>query len=112
MRTNDQKSERRLRMALSGVYDLAGVLNGLLGLAGESGELTDMFKKFIFHEAGLDVEHAKKELGDVLWYVALICESMGWNMDEIMNMNIRKLAERYPGGFDVELSGHRKEGDV
>ena len=116
MRTNDGHAQDRLadRM-LAGIMhkkDVAGLINGLMGLTGEVGELTDLFKKWIFHNASLDEEHAKKEVGDVLWYVALICHSMGWNIDDIMRMNIDKLKARYPEGFDTEKSNHRKEGDV
>ena len=48
---------------------IGGLLNGCLGLSGECGEFCDIVKKAIFHEKFFDEEHAKKELGDVLWYV-------------------------------------------
>lgn len=54
----------------------------------------------------------KKEIGDVCWYIALMCESFGYDLSEIMQMNVDKLKARYPEGFDVEKSKHRKEGDV
>lgn len=116
MRTNDGHAQDRLTdRLLAGIMhkkDIAGLINGLMGLTGEAGELTDLFKKWIFHNAPLDEEHAKKEVGDVCWYIAMICHSMGWSMDEIMQMNIDKLKARYPEGFDTEKSNHRKEGDV
>ena len=116
MRTNDGLSaehlERATKEAAGMGIDLAGLLNGLLGLAGESGELTDLFKKWIFHEANLDVEHARKELGDVCWYVAMICHSMGWELDDILALNIDKLMRRYPEGFNIVQSAHRRPGDV
>ena len=116
MRTNDRHAQDRLTdRLLAGIMhkkDVAGLINGLMGLTGEAGELTDLFKKWIFHNAPLDEEHAKKEVGDVCWYIAMICHSMGWSMDEIMQMNIDKLKARYPEGFDTEKSNHRKEGDV
>ena len=71
-----------------------------------------MIKKWIFHEKELDEDHAKKELGDVMWYVAMICESFGWSLDEIMQMNIDKLKKRYPEGFDTERANNRKSDDV
>ena len=116
MRTNDGHAQDRLadRM-LAGIMqekDVAGLVNGLMGLSGEAGEVTDLFKKWIFHNAPLDEQHAKKEVGDVCWYIAMICHSMGWNLSEIMQMNIDKLKARYPEGFDTEKSNHRKEGDV
>lgn len=48
----------------------------------------------------------------MLWYVAEIAHSMGWDLDEIMAMNIDKLRARYPEGFSTEMSNHRAEGDV
>ena len=113
MRTNDGKATRRLWEFIDGGHiDIGGVLNGCLGLAGESGEFLDMMKKWVFHEKLLDEDHAMKELGDVMWYIAMICHSMGWNLDDIMQMNVVKLMARYPEGFSTELSNHRKEGDI
>lgn len=114
MRTNDGKSYERLVEVFGNNrdIDMAGLLMGCLGLAGESGELLDLFKKWIFHSKPLDEDHAKKELGDVLWYVAEIAHSLGWNLDEIMAMNVDKLKARYPEGFSAERSNHRAEGDL
>ena len=85
---------------------------GCLGLAGEAGETLDMIKKWIFHEKDLDREHLKKELGDVMWYRAMICYSFGFDLDEILQMNIDKLKARYPEGFDTKRANHRAEGDI
>lgn len=115
MRTNDGNSLKRLTSAMMECEekcDLPGILNGCLGLSGEVGELLDMFKKWIYHRKPLDEEHAKRELGDVMWYVAMICHSFGWDLDEILQMNVDKLKARYPDGFSTELSNNRKESDV
>lgn len=119
MRTNDRKATDRLvglidatDIPFTDKKDIGGILNGCLGLSGEAGETLDMVKKWIFHEKQLDNEHLKKELGDCLWYVAMICESFGWSLDEIMEMNIAKLKARYPEGFDTELANNRKAGDL
>lgn len=123
MRTNDGKGTDRmiekcnLKINEAGVFksdgiDLGGIFNACLGLSGEVGELNDMIKKWIFHEKPFDEVHAKKELGDVLWYVAMMCHSFGWDLDEIMQMNVDKLKARYPQGFSVELANNRKEGDI
>ena len=114
MRTNDGNNTRRLTKAVNvvGNKDIGGVFNACLGLSGEVGEFNDMIKKWVFHEKPLDEVHAKKELGDVLWYVAMMCYSFGWDLDEIMQMNVDKLKARYPEGFDVNLANNRKEGDV
>lgn len=123
MRTNDGKATERMAKMMDAFFiadseepgrpgDLGGILNGCLGLSGEVGEFNDMVKKWIFHEKPLDAEHAQKEVGDILWYIAMICHSFGWDMNQIMQMNIDKLKARYPDGFDVDLSAHRKAGDV
>ena len=118
MRTNDWKGTERLGTLVDAsidcidIPDFGGMVNGCFGLAGESGEVLDIVKKWIFHEKGLDIDHLKKELGDVMWYVAMICESAGFALDELMKMNIDKLKARYPHGFDTYLANHRQEGDI
>jgi len=123
MRTNDKKSTDRLLNKINNLkignrgegtpeIELGGVLNAALGLSGEVGELNDILKKWIFHEKQLDIDHAKKEAGDICWYLAMLCESFGWNFDEIMQINIDKLKARYPEGFDTYRANHRQAGDV
>ena len=53
-----------------------------------------------------------KELGDVLWMLAELCESYGFAIEDVMILNIQKLRKRYPDGFDAEHSLHRAEGDI
>lgn len=89
-----------------------GLLNGVLGLTGEAGEVADLVKKGIFHEKGIDLEHLQKELGDVMWYIAMICDSCGLDMECVMETNIEKLKARYPEGFDTFRANHREVGDV
>lgn len=113
MRTNDGKGNERLSKKLAvESLDVGGVLNGCLGLSGEAGETLDMIKKWIFHEKELDIDHLEKELGDVMWYVAMICNSFGFNLDEILQKNIDKLRSRYPEGFDTSRANNRAEEDV
>lgn len=85
--------------------------HALHGMVSEIGELHGIYQKeYQGHEA--DDEHLKKELGDLLWFIAEYCTSQGWELEEIMQMNIDKLKARYPEGFDPEKSLHRKEGDI
>ena len=117
MRTNDHNSSYRLAKALmksqnEEKIDFGGIMMSCLGLSGEIGEFNDMLKKVIFHEAEFDEEHAKKELGDICWYVAMMCESFGWSLEDIMQMNIDKLRKRYPNGFDVNRANHREVTDI
>ena len=88
------------------------LLNGVMGLAGESGECVDMMKKHLFQGHELDKEHIAKELGDVAWYIALSAYAMGYDLETILQMNVDKLRKRYPNGFEAERSLHRQECDV
>lgn len=80
-------------------------------MVGEIGELHSLYQK-VFQGHKFDEEHAKKELGDLLWFVAEYCTSHGWNLEDVMALNIEKLMKRYPDGFDSEHSLHRAEGDI
>ena len=85
------------------------ILNGVLGLSGESGECADIVKKHLFQGHELDEKHLAEELGDVLWYVAVTAFSIGYDLDEIAQMNVSKLLKRYPDGFDKARSVNRDE---
>lgn len=95
-----------------GGIDIGGIINASLGLSGEVGELNEIIKKWIFHGSEADREHIKKELGDILWYVALMAHSFGFSLNETALVNIKKLLDRYPEGFDTERSNNRAEGDI
>ena len=92
------------------------LLTAALGMSAESGEFTEVVKKIVFQGKPVNEEnifHMKRELGDIMWYVAQACMALDTNFDEIIEMNVDKLKSRYPGGeFDVHYSENRKEGDV
>lgn len=114
MRTNDGLNTIRLALTMNINCDIiiAQLLNGVLGLTGEAGEVSDLVKKGIFHEKGIDLEHLKKELGDCAWYLAMICDACGFTLDDVMQTNIDKLKARYPKGFDTYRANNRAEGDI
>lgn len=71
-----------------------------LGLAGETGEAVDIVKKTIRHgndpkDLGKRTEDMKLELGDVIWYWCNLCIDLGFDPEEILQMNYDKLRERY-----------------
>lgn len=93
--------------------DIDRILQGVMGLAGESGECVDLMKKHIFQGHSLDMEHLMKELGDVAWYLAITADSIGYTLEEVFEANIKKLEARYPDGrFEANKSINRKEGDI
>ena len=70
-----------------------------LGLVGEAGECSELVKKHVFHNHALDREDLQAELGDVLWYVAMLADACGLSLQEIAAHNVEKLSRRYPEGF-------------
>lgn len=86
-------------------------MHALHGMVGEIGELHSLYQKE-YQGHKFDHEHAKKELGDLLWFIAEYCTAYRWNLEDIMQMNIDKLRARYPEGFDAEHSLNRAVGDI
>jgi len=105
------------------LYELNGLgfpterlLTASVGMCAEAGEFTEVVKKIVFQGKEPTEEnlfHLKRELGDIMWYVAQACMGLGVSLDEVIEMNVDKLKARYPGGeFDVHYSENRKEGDL
>jgi NTP pyrophosphatase (non-canonical NTP hydrolase) len=83
------------------------ITNACMGIAGESGELVEMFKKILFHDKPLDKEKVVNELGDICFYINWLACSLGITWDEILTTNIVKLQARYPEGFNAEAANNR-----
>ena len=96
--------------------DVPKLTTAALGITAEAGEFAEIVKKIFlqgkpYEEA--NIIHMKKELGDIMWYMAQACMALDTDFDELMQMNVDKLSARYPSGtFDVHYSENRKEGDL
>lgn len=75
------------------------LLHASMGLVTESGEFQDTLKKFLFYDKEMDVTNLKEELGDIMWYFAIACDSLGIDFEDILESNINKLRSRYNSGF-------------
>jgi NTP pyrophosphatase (non-canonical NTP hydrolase) len=84
------------------------VVNMIVGLNGEIGEVTDIFKKHLFHGHDLDMDHLKEELGDVMFYIVNLATIFNIDMSEVLKMNVDKLLKRYPNGFNSQDSINRE----
>ena len=105
-----QKSVLRTANPSTDTIPYGKLVNGALGLAGESGEVCDHVKKFLYQGHELNYDHVIEELGDVAYYVCLAAMGCGVTFDEVLLRNVEKLERRYPNGFEVERSLHREEG--
>jgi len=86
---------------------LSGCQRRGMGLAGETGELVDMLKKWIGHGHELNLTEVEKELGDILWYISEIATTLDLRLDQVAAKNMDKLVARYPEGFSEERSRNR-----
>ncbi|MED2761590.1 nucleoside triphosphate pyrophosphohydrolase family protein [Bacillus thuringiensis] len=113
----DQYQEAALRTWNTN-NDFGGrVLNAALGLTGEAGEVADIVKKAIFHGHGFNPAYClgeegnthkiALELGDILYHISIMSHEMRYTLEDIAQMNISKLAIRYPDGFSREASQKR-----
>lgn len=100
------------KMALTTLNPALGkqdvLINGVMGLCGESGEAIDIVKKHLAQGHPLDREGLIKELGDVAWYLAETAYALDVSLEEVFQRNIDKLKARYPEGFDTRRSVERK----
>lgn len=85
------------------------LINGVMGLCGESGEAIDIVKKHLAQGHELDREALVKELGDVAWYLAEIAYALDVPLEDVLQRNINKLRKRYPEGFSKDRSICREE---
>ena len=91
------------------------LLTASVGLSGEVGEFNDIVKKILFQGKEIDEDtkkHLKSELSDICWYMVQAIKALDSSWEEIFDINIVKLSERYPGGFDALKSASRKVGDI
>lgn len=83
------------------------LINGVMGLCGESGEAIDIVKKHLAQGHELDREALVKELGDIAWYLAETAYALDVKLEDVLQGNIDKLKKRYPEGFEADKSIHR-----
>lgn len=70
-----------------------------LGVVGGAGDIASCIKKVFAHKNYSVKEGIKENIGDMLWYTAMICNFFGWKLEDILQGNLDKLEKRYPEGF-------------
>ena len=96
--------------------NVALLTTAAIGLASEGGEFNEIVKKMLFQGKPFNEDnrfHLMRELGDIMWYWTNACRALGYDPNEVVAENVRKLEARYPGGtFNAYYSENRKEGDL
>lgn len=107
--TINEYQKEALRTSSMNYENYGMIVNGALGLAGESGEVADIIKKSVFQGHAFDTDHLAEELGDVAWYLAVTAHAIGYDLETVLQRNVDKLRKRYPDGFSADKSIHREE---
>lgn len=82
-------------------------IHGIVGIATEGGELVESVIKSMVNNKEIDLVNLSEEIGDVLWYIALLCNTFGLSIENIMQQNIDKLKLRFPEKFTEENANKR-----
>ncbi len=118
--SQESNDSGQMAMAISKLEEsgvnISLLLTGAIGISAEGGEFMEIVKKCIFQGKPMDKDtqfHAKRELGDIMWYWINSCRALGIDPNEVIAENVRKLEKRYPGGsFDAYYSENRQDGDL
>ena len=96
--------------------NVALLTTAAIGLASEGGEFNEIVKKMLFQGKPFNEDnrfHLMRELGDIMWYWTNACRALGYDPNEVVAENVRKLEARYPGGaFNAWYSENRLDGDI
>ena len=115
---SDEMARAIMRLTVQSPNDVnvSLLLTGAVGISAEGGEFMEIVKKCIVQGKPLDEDaqfHAKRELGDIMWYWINSCRALNLDPNEVIAENVRKLEKRYPGGsFDAYYSENRQDGDL
>ena len=100
--TFDEYQKQAITTNLTKQDQLQELMQQVLGLGDESGEVLAIFKKWIRDNGAdinlLDKQNVAKELGDILWYIAVVAHDLGISFDDIATANIEKLRSRKERG--------------
>ena len=113
---SSDKMRERINYLNSKDIEMSRLLTAGIGLSGEVGEFNEIIKKILFQEKTFDVvahEHMRRELGDIMWYVAQACLALKVDLVDVINGNKEKLSKRFPQNrFNDKFDANRNTGDV
>lgn len=100
--TLEEYQQRALTTVISSDDEFKDLLHWVLGINGEAGEVAEKIKKIIRDKNGEvsdeDKTELAKEIGDVLWYLAVLAHHLGFSFDDIAQQNLDKLKSRKQRG--------------
>lgn len=102
-------SEYQRKAKKTAVYPMEewrGVYYTALGLAGEAGEVANKIKKHI-RDGVCNFDDIADEIGDVLWYCAMLAHEIGYDLNTIAEGNVEKLLDR-AGRYKIQGEGDKR----
>lgn len=110
-----QKETERTEHSMDDYFDVLAkvtiqdtrLIHHSFGMITEAGEIADQIKRHIFYGTPLNRENLIEEIGDMFWYCAGMCNTLGIDIEEVMKLNNQKLRVRYPEKFDRERAVNR-----
>ncbi len=109
--TFDDYQKQALTTAIANPDPLMDTTIWVMGISGEAGEVLEKWKKIVAYRGGQITDDDKaelaKELGDVVWYVAVLAHNLGLSLDDIMQQNVQKLADRKSRGVQKGSGDNR-----
>jgi len=113
---NSKDLIERLKYVDDNNIAVSRILTAGVGLSGEIGEFNEILKKIIFQEKPITdetVTHLKKELGDIMWYIAQASIALDTDIEELIDINEKKLRSRFDGdSFDPKKSQNKQPDDL
>ena len=97
-----KESERTQSKEFKFTKEDGEVLHAVMGIVTEAGELMDACKRKGFYGKPMDIPNVIEEMGDLMWYMAILCRKLNVSLEEVMDLNIQKLKKRYPNNFNSE----------
>ena len=100
------------QIGVNDITERVGVdtLHGILGIVTEGVELIQAINKTIATKEEFDVVNMKEEIGDIMWYIALLCNTHNIDLKQVMQTNINKLKQRFPEKFTTYNANNRDFG--
>ncbi|MDB5182099.1 MAG: hypothetical protein JWP13_862 [Candidatus Saccharibacteria bacterium] len=96
--TFDEYQKQALTTAVRNPDPLMDKTIWAMGVVGEAGEVIEKWKKIVAYREGKitdeDLKELSKELGDVVWYIAVLADSLGLSLEDVMQQNVQKLQDR------------------
>lgn len=113
--TQSERTEKKFPEGLALSQEQMELLHAAIGISTEAGEILDAFKKHLIYGKDLDLVNVGEEIGDIMWYVAIITRYLGKDFYDLLDINIEKLSARYPEKFTTFSALNRdldKERDI